>query len=83
MEGHNNLDPIDRLILRILSQYDDLDLVQLWYELGECDGSVEHMTQEEVLSSLESLGSRGLVQPVVKGEGQTRWALTGKRGGER
>ena len=83
MEGHNNLDPIDRLILRILSQYDDLDLLQLWYELGECNGSVEHMTQEEVLSSLESLRSRGFVQPVGKSEGQTRWTVTAKRGGDR
>jgi hypothetical protein len=78
MRGCNRLDPIDRLILRILSQYDYLDLLQLWYELGECDGSVEHMSQEEVLSSLESLRSRGFVEAVAKGEGNIRWALTSR-----
>ena len=76
MRGCNRLDPIDRLILRILSQHDYLDLLQLWYELGECEGSMEHMSQEEVLSSLESLRSRGFVEPVTKGEGEIRWALT-------
>jgi len=78
MEGRNPLDPIDRTILRVLSLYEDLDLLQLWYELGESDKSAEHMTQEEVLRSLESLRSRGFVEPIKQSEGGTRWALTVK-----
>ncbi|MFQ5840823.1 MAG: hypothetical protein ACE5NJ_04205 [Thermodesulfobacteriota bacterium] len=79
MGGHDGLDPIDRLILKILSDYDSLGLLQLWYELGESDESVKHMTREEVLSSLESLRSQGFVESVKRGEGDVRWALTIKR----
>jgi len=78
MEGRNPLDPIDRTILRVLSLYEDLDLLQLWYELGESDKSAEHMTQEEVLRSLESLRSRRFVEPIKQSEGGKRWALTVK-----
>lgn len=76
MEGHSHLDPIERNILRIISLYEDLDLLQLWYEFGESDGSVERMTQEELFRSLESLRSRGFVERVEEGEGRIRWALT-------
>lgn len=81
MEGHNSLDPIDRKILRILSLYKDLDLLQIWYELGESDGPVDRTTQEEVLSRLGSLKSRGLVECFTEGEGGIRWALTPTRTG--
>jgi len=83
MEGRNPLDPIDRTILRVLSLYEDLDLLQLWYELGESDKSVEHMTQEDILERLKSLKSQGLVQPIKESESGTRWALTVKGEGER
>jgi DNA-binding Lrp family transcriptional regulator len=76
MEGHNSLDPIDRNILRILSLYEALDLLQLWYELGESDGAADRMTREEVLERLESLSSRGFVKPIKKGDGTIRWVLT-------
>ncbi len=76
MEGRNSLDPIDRAILRVLSLYEDLDLLQLWYELGESDKSVAHMTQEEVLRSLASLKSGGSVKPVTQGGEDLRWKLT-------
>jgi len=75
MKGHNRLDPIDRNILRILSLYEDLDLLQLWYELGESDATGEVVTREEVLSRLKSLRSRGFVERVEEGEGGIRWAL--------
>ncbi len=81
MEGHNPFDPLDRKILRILSLYKDLDLLQIWYELGESDGPVDRMTQEEVLSRLESLKSRGFVERFTEGEGGIRWALTPTRRG--
>jgi hypothetical protein len=82
MEGHNSLDPIDRNMLRILSLYEDLDLLQLWYELGESNGSVERMTQEEVLERLKSLSSQGFVEAIKKGDGAVRWALTLKGEGD-
>ena len=83
MEGRSPLDPIDRTILRVLSLYEDLDLLQLWYELGESDKAVEHMTQEDILERLKSLKSQGFVEPIEKSESGTRWALTGKGEGER
>ena len=78
MEGRNPLDPIDRTILRVLSLYEDLDLLQLWYELGESDKSVAHMTKEEILERLKSLKSQGFVEPIKESESGTRWALTVK-----
>jgi hypothetical protein len=74
--GRNPLDPIDRTILRVLSLYEDLDLLQLWYELGESDKSVEHMTQEDILERLKSLKAQGLVESIKESGGATRWALT-------
>ncbi len=76
MQGRNRLDPIDRNILRILSLYEELDLFQLWCELGESDATSEFVTREEVLSRLESLKLQGLVEPVTDGEGRIRWTLT-------
>ena len=78
MEGRNPLDPIDRTILRVLSLYEDLDLVQLWYELGESDKSLEHMTKEEILERLKLLESQGFVEPIKESGGAIRWALTVK-----
>ncbi|NIS63518.1 MAG: hypothetical protein GTO13_23380 [Proteobacteria bacterium] len=78
MGGRSPLDPIDRTILRVLSLYEDLDLLQLWYELGESDKSVEHMTQEDILERLKSLKSQGFVKPIKESEGGTRWSLTVK-----
>ena len=76
MGTHDGLDRIDRNILRILSLYEDLDLLQLWYELGESNGSVEGMNREEILRILESLRSRGFVECVGEGEPGIRWAVT-------
>jgi hypothetical protein len=78
MEGRNPLDTIDRTILRVLALYEDLDLLQLWYELGESEKSVEHMTKEDILERLKSLKSQGLVEPIKESGGTIRWALTVK-----
>ncbi len=83
MEGRNPLDPIDRTILRVLSLYEDLDLLQLWYELGESEKSVEPMTREEVLERLKFLKSQGFVEAIKEPGGAIRWALTVKGKGER
>jgi DNA-binding Lrp family transcriptional regulator len=82
VEGPNPLDAIDRTILRVLSLYEDLDLLQLWYELGEWEKSVERMTQEEVLERLKLLKSQGFVEPINESGGAIRWALTVKGKGE-
>ena len=75
MERLNNLDDIDRTIWRILSVYESLDLLQVWYELGECDPPVERITEEEVLGRLESLKEIGLVECVTRTGGEVHWAL--------
>lgn len=83
MEGRNPLDAIDRTILQILSLYEDLDLLQLWFELGETDKLVERMTQEDILERLNLLKSQGFVEPIKESGGAIRWALTVKGKGER
>ena len=78
MEGNDYLDSVDRHILCILSLYEALELLQLWYEIGESNGLVERMTQEELSRSLESLRARGFVENIGEGEGGIRWAVTPK-----
>jgi len=68
MKRRNSLDEIDRSILRILSGYEQLTALQLWYELGEDDVLNERLTEEEVLNRLESLAKKGFVE-IVKEEG--------------
>jgi len=83
MIGPNTLDPIDRDILRVLSLYEELDVMQLWYELGESERSVERMTQEELLERLKFLGAEGFVKPTGESKGGTQWCLTVKGDVER
>jgi len=78
MIGPNTLDSIDRNILRVLSLYEELDVLQLWYELGESDRSVERMTREELLERLKFLGAEGFVKPTGESQGGTQWCLTVK-----
>jgi len=77
MEGDNRIDAIDRIILHKLSLYQSLDLVELWYELGEDDALKERVTREELSSRLESLMIQGLVEQVKKSEGEIHWVLKG------
>ena len=72
------MDAIDRMILRKLAIYESLDLLELWYEIGEDDMLKESVTKEEISSRLESLRAQGLVEHVMEAEGDIRWAL--KRG---
>jgi hypothetical protein len=53
MEWFDGLDSRDRDILHVLSLYEGLDWLQLWYELGESSNQVERVTQEEVLDRLD------------------------------
>lgn len=77
MEGRNRIDAIDRIILHKLSLYQSLDLVELWYELGEDDALKERLTEEELSSRLESLMVQGLVEQVKKSEGEIHWVWKG------
>lgn len=69
-----NLEVINREILRILSLYEQLSLLELWFEIGEA-GFLEPMTKEQVSSRLESLMAKGLVKRVRFADTDTRWAL--------
>ena len=62
METPKSLDAIDQTILRILSAYEQLTAVELWYEFGEDDTVKERVTEGEILSRLESLTARGFVE---------------------
>ena len=77
MEEHESLDTFDRSILQILSLYEHLNLLELWFEIGEA-GTLEQVSKEEVLSRLDSLMAKGFVERVTLGNGDIRWAF--KRG---
>jgi len=70
------LDNVDQSILRILSLYQGIDVLQLWYEMGENDTVKESLTEKEVLTRLRSLqerrsvdcaGKKWTVKPKTKG----------------
>jgi len=66
MEPQKSMDAIDRSILRILSGYEQLTALELWFELGENHTVKERMTEGEVLSRLESLREKGFVERVTR-----------------
>lgn len=70
MEIPSHLDKTDQTILQLLSVYDSLNALELWYELGECDPPVERLSQAEVLSRLQSLRELGLVQAHTEEDGE-------------
>jgi len=78
MKTNDALDDIDRHILRILSIYEGLNPVELWYELGECDPPLERVTQQEVAGRLESLQEIGLVERVPKAGEDVQWVVRGE-----
>jgi hypothetical protein len=62
VERGTGVDEMDQNILRVLSSYDQLTPLQVWYELGEDEGVKERITEGEALSRLESLKAKGLVE---------------------
>jgi excisionase family DNA binding protein len=58
------VDAIDQNILRILSLYERLPPLQLWYELGEDDIPKRPVTQKEIENRLKTLVARGFVERV-------------------
>jgi DNA-binding Lrp family transcriptional regulator len=74
MKGPEGLDATDRGILEILSLYEHLNLLELWFEIGEA-GTLEPVSKEEVLSKLHSLMAKGFVERVTLGNGNIRWVF--------
>ena len=63
MGNYKQLDEIDKDIIDILSHYDRLDFIDLWYELREGGDTEEHIsTKHELLRRLELLASKGFVK---------------------
>lgn len=82
MTGRVRKDSIDRIILSKLSLHESLDLLELWYEVGEDDVFKESVTEEEISSRLESLKAHGLVVRSKGTEGDIRWALKKEKVGD-
>jgi len=67
----------DRSILQILSLYEHLTLLELWFKIGEAS-TLEPVSKEEVLNRLHSLADKGFVERINFGNENIRWAF--KRG---
>ena len=76
-----SLDAINREISRVLSLYEQLSLLELWFEIGEAR-ILGPMTKRQVSSKLGSLMAQGFVERIPFDDGEIRWALKGssKRG---
>ena len=74
MEARGSLHTFDRSILQILSLYEHLNLLELWFEIGEAS-TLEPITKEEVLNRLHSLMAKGFVERVTLGNGNIHWAV--------
>ncbi len=79
MRECGDLDRIDLNILRILSLYDDLTPLQVWFELGEDDLVKERATGTEIRSRLESLETKGFVEAVASSQVGRRPSYIGYR----
>ncbi len=71
--------PIDEKILQILSLYDHLTPLQIWYELGEDDLVEEKLTEAEIFERLEFLRARGFLETVTKVQVGGRFGYLGYR----
>jgi excisionase family DNA binding protein len=58
------LSSVDQNILRILSLYEHLTLLQLWYEMGEDDALGRRLTEKETERRLQVLTMRGFVENI-------------------
>lgn len=65
MEVRVNMDEMEQSILRILSNYERLTPLQLWYELAEDDAMKRRLTEKEIISRLESLRAKGFVERIT------------------
>ena len=81
MKNHPSLDKVDQSLLEILSCYEHLTVLELWWEMGEA-GAAAKISKEEVLSRLETLETLGFVERITTGKGWTRWAFVKEKGGK-
>jgi len=65
MDGRTEVDETDRGILQILSTYEQLTPLQVWYELEEDPSGRAKPSVEEVLKRLESLSEKRFVERVT------------------
>ncbi len=79
MRERGDLDRIDLNILRILSRYDHLTPLQVWFELGEDDLVKERATGTEIRSRLDSLETEGFVEAVATSQVGKRPSYIGYR----
>ncbi len=70
------LDTIDQEILRVLLLYEQLNLSELWFEIGEAR-VLGPVAKGQVAGRLESLKAQGILEPISLGERNIRWALKG------
>ena len=73
------MDAFDQAILRILSLYDHLTPLQVWFEMGESDLTKVKLTEAEVADRLESLRARGLVETIARVQAGGRPTYLGYR----
>lgn len=62
------MDTFDQTILRILSLYDHLTPLQVWFEMGESDLTKVKLIEAEVADRLESLRARGFVETIARAQ---------------
>jgi DNA-binding Lrp family transcriptional regulator len=79
MARRTTVDQIDKNILRILSTYEQLTALELWYEVGEDDSVKVNVTEQEIKRRLESLKTRGFVERIKKKGAQDEAAYLGYR----
>jgi len=78
MKKYQNIDIIDQTILEILSHYEGITCLDLWYEAGELDSQERHpVTKMEILRRLESLSKHGYVECITGSENIERWIIKG------
>ena len=78
MKKYQNIDIIDQTILDILSHYEGITSLDLWYEIGEQDSLERHsLTKMEILSRLEFLSKHGYVECITDSEDIERWIPKG------
>ena len=63
MNDTKYLKKIDKIILDVISHFETIALMDLWFELGESDDLKEQpVTRDEVLCRLEFLSAKGFVK---------------------
>ena len=66
MKGGYGVDTVDQAIVRVLSLYDHLTPLQVWFEMGESDLIKVRLTEAEVVDRLESLRAGGFVETIAR-----------------